>query len=187
MNLGFPGFFPIINPEVFQQGGFMSLGRLFFILVFTLSAALVPVSAYTVSFIVVETGLPEEQGACEYSTLWESGLLDEFFDAGHIVSNAPVLRLNKPPAKQFPDEAAGSLNEANVGGADYVVLALLDYQGSGTPHTIPKPKQVSLRLFKTTPFRFIGEEKFTEPRKPDPGEDFISAKQAAVMMLPYLK
>jgi hypothetical protein len=153
-----------------------------------LSAALVPVSAYTVSFIVVETGLPEEQGVCEYSTLWETGLLDVFFDAGHIVSNAPVLRLNKPSAKQFPDEAAGRLNEANAGGADYLVLALLDYQGSGTPRTTnPKPNQVSLRLFKTTPFRFIGEEKFTESRKPEPGEDFISAKQAAVKMLPYLK
>jgi hypothetical protein len=166
----------------------MSLGRLFFILVFILSAALVPVSAYTVSFIVVETGLPEEQGVCEYSNFWETGLLDVFFDAGHIVSNAPVLRLNKPSAKQFPDEAVENLNEANAGGVDYVVLALLDYQGSGAPDaSTPKPKQVSLRLFKTSPFRFIGEEKFTDPRKARAGEDFISAKQAAVKMLPYLE
>ncbi|MDR2785913.1 MAG: hypothetical protein LBB83_08370 [Treponema sp.] len=166
----------------------MSLSRLSCILVFILFAALVPVSAYTVSFIVVETGLPEEQGVCEYSNLWESGLLDVFFDAGHIVSNAPVLRLNKPPAKQFPDEAAESLNEANAGGADYIILALLDYQGSGAPDiSTPKPKQVSLRLFKTSPFRFIGEEKFAAPRKAGAGEDFISAKQAAVKMLPYLK
>ncbi|MDR2053205.1 MAG: hypothetical protein LBP80_07310 [Treponema sp.] len=165
----------------------MSLGRLFFILVF-LSAALTPVSAYTVSFIVVETGLPEEQGVCEYSILWESGLLDVFFDAGHIVSNAPVLRLSKVPAKQFPDEAVESLNEANTGGADYFVLALLDYRGSGAPDiSTPKPKQVSLRLFKTSPFRFIGEEKFTVPRQAAAGEDFISAKQAAVKILPYLK
>jgi hypothetical protein len=177
-----------LNPEVFQQGGFMNLDRLFFSVIFMLSAALMPVSAYTVSFIVVETGLPVEQGVCESSALWENGLLDVFFDAGHIVSNAPILRLNKPLAKQFPDEAAGSLNEAGAGGADYVVLALLDYQGSGAPYTAAsKPKQVSLRLFKTAPFRFIGEEKFTDLRKAKPGEDFISAEQAAVKMLPYLE
>jgi hypothetical protein len=111
------------------------------------------------------------------------------FDAGHIVSNAPVLRLSASPAKQFPDEAVESLNEANAGGADYFVLALLDYRGSGAPDTstVPKPKQVSLRLFRTSPFRFIGEEKFTGPQKAAPGEDFISAKQAAAKILPYLE
>jgi hypothetical protein len=166
----------------------MSLARLFCVLIFSLSVTIVPVSAYTVSFIVVETGLPEEQGFCEYSSLWESGLLDVFFDAGHIVSNAPVLRLSDPPVKQFPDEAVESLNEANAGGADYFVLALLDYRGGGVPDaSTPKPKQVSLRVFKTTPFGFVGEEKFTVPRKAGTGEDFISAKQAAVKMLPYLK
>jgi hypothetical protein len=167
----------------------MSLGRLFWVLVFILFAALVPVSAYTVSFIVMETGLSEEQGVCEYSNFWESGLLDVFFDAGHIVSNAPMLRLNKPPAKQFPDEAVESLNEANAGGADYFVLALLDYRGSGVSDisTVPKPKLVSLRLFKISPLRFVGEEKFTGPQKAAAGEDFISAKQAAIKMLPYLE
>jgi hypothetical protein len=167
----------------------MNLGRLFWVPVFMVSVALAPVSAYTVSFIVVETGLPEEQGICEYSNLWESGLLDVFFDAGHIVSNAPILRLNAPPAKQFPDEAAESLNAANAGGVDYFVLALLDYRGSGVSDTstVPKPKLVSLRLFKTEPFRFIGEEKFTGPPKTAAGEDFISARQAAVKMLPYLE
>ena len=164
----------------------MNLGRVFCIMVFISSAVLAPVSAYTVSFIVVETGLPEEQGVCESSILWETGLLDVFFDAGHIVSNAPLLRLDELPAKQFPDEAVESLNEANAGAADYVVLALLDYPGNGVPYTIPKPKQVSLRLFKTIPFRFIREEKFTDSQKAGAGEDFISAKQAAVKMLPYL-
>jgi hypothetical protein len=166
----------------------MNLDKLFFSVIFMLSATLVPVSAYTVSFIVVETGLPEKQGVCESSTSWENGLLDVFFNAGHIVSNAPVLRLNKPLAKQFPDEAAGSLNEADEGGADYVVLALLDYQGNDAPYsTALKPKQVSLRLFKTTPFQFIGEEKFTESRNVESREVFLSAKQAAGKILPYLK
>ncbi|MDR1129243.1 MAG: hypothetical protein LBL20_08020 [Treponema sp.] len=167
----------------------MGSGRLFWTLVFILAAALVPASAYTVSFVVVETGLPEEQAFSEYSNFWESGLLDVFFDAGHIVSNAPVLRLDAPPAKQFPDEAAEALSEANAGGADYFVLALLDYRENGVSNTspIPRPKQVSLRLFKTTPFRFVREEKFAGPQGTRAGEDFLSAKRAAMKILPYLE
>jgi hypothetical protein len=161
----------------------MSFGRLFWVLVFTAPAALVPVSAHTVSFIVVETGLPPEQGVSEYSGFWENGLLDTFFDAGHIVSNAPVLRLDAPPSKQFPEEAAGSLDEANAGGADYFVLALLDYRAGSASG----PGQVSLRLFRISPFRFIREEKFTGPQSARAGEDFISAKQAALKILPYLE
>ncbi|MDR1410775.1 MAG: hypothetical protein LBI91_01060 [Spirochaetaceae bacterium] len=167
----------------------MSSGRLFWVLGFISFAALVPASAYTVSFVVAEIGIPEGQGVSEYSNFWESGLLDVFFDAGHIVSNGHVLRLGAPPAKQFPDEAAETLSEANAGGADYFILALLDYRVSGAPDTspIPKPKQVSLRLFKTNPFRFIREEKFAGFQEPRAGEDFISAKRAAMKILPYLE
>jgi hypothetical protein len=167
----------------------MGSGKLFWVLVFISAAALVPVSAYTVSFMVVETGLPEGQGASGYSSFWESGLLDVFFDAGHIVSNAPILRLGAFPAKQFPDEAAESLSGANAGGADYFVLALLDYRENGAPDTSPspRPKQVFVRLFKTGPFRFVREEKFAGPLKTQTGDDFISAKQAAMKILPYLE
>jgi hypothetical protein len=166
----------------------MGSGRLFWIFVFVSAAALIPVSAHTVSFVVVETGLPPEQGATSYSNFWESGLLDAFFDAGHIVSNGPVLRLDAPSEKRFPDEAAQSLNEANEGGADYFILALLDYQSTGTSRAAAlKPGQISLRVFKTTPFRFIREEKFTGTKAAQAGEDFISTKQAAMKLLPYLE
>jgi hypothetical protein len=161
---------------------------IFWFFVFVSIAALIPVSAHTVSFMVIETGLPQGQGMTEYSNLWENGLLDAFFDAGHIVSNAPVLRLDAPSAKQFPDEAKESLNEANEGGADYFILALLDYQETGgVKLPVLRPRQVSLRVFKTNPFRFVREEKITGAAKIQAGEDFISAKQAAMKILPYLE
>ncbi|MDR0453093.1 MAG: hypothetical protein LBH15_08625 [Treponema sp.] len=158
-------------------------------LAFISLAALVPASAYTVSFVVAETGLPEEQGVSEYSNFWESGLLDVFFDAGHIVSNAPVLRLAATPSKQLPDEAAGTLSEADASGAEYFVLALLDYQeiSASSASPAPRPKQVSIRLFKMNPFRFVREEKFAGSANTRFGDDFISAKRAGMKILPYLE
>jgi hypothetical protein len=162
----------------------MSSIRLFWVLAFVSIAALIPVSAYTVSFMVVETGLPAGQGMVAYSNSWESGLLDAFFDAGHIVSNAPILRLDTPSSKRLPDEAVEGFDEANAGGADYFVLALLDFEDSESADL--KPRQISLRVFKTSPFRFIKEEKFADTKTGKVEEDFISAKRAAVKILPYL-
>ncbi|MDR0376797.1 MAG: hypothetical protein LBH70_03295 [Spirochaetaceae bacterium] len=166
----------------------MNFGRLFFVLVSL--AALAPVSAHTVSFMIVETGLPGEQGASnKYGKSWEDGFFDVFFDAGHIVSNTPGLRLDTLPSAQFPVEAAESLSGAMEGGVDYFVLALLDYREDGAAKSLemPGPRQISLRLFSVNPFRFIREEKFAGYRKTQTGEDFINAKQAAVKILPYLE
>ena len=63
------------------------------------------VEAATVSFLVIETGLTDEAGSRQHSGLWESGLLDVFFESGHIVSNAPILRLLSKPSGDFPEEA----------------------------------------------------------------------------------
>jgi hypothetical protein len=165
----------------------MNSGRLFF--VFFSLAALTPVSAYTVSFMVVEAGLPGEQGASQYGKSWEDGLFDVFFDAGHIISNAPVLRLAASPLAQFPVEAAESLSAARAGGVDYFVLALLDYREDGVQEgpERPGPWQISLRLFRVSPFALVKEEKFAGSRKTRTGEDSAGAKQAAVKMLPYLE
>jgi hypothetical protein len=166
----------------------MNFGRLFFVFVFL--TALVPVSAHTVSFMVVETGFIGEQSAAnKYGKFWEDGLFDVFFNAGHIVSNSPALRLDDLPAAQFPVEAAESLSGAEAGGVDYFLLALLDYRKDGaekSPET-PGPRQILLRLFSVSPFQLIREERFAGYRETRAGEDIINAKQAAIKILPYLE
>jgi hypothetical protein len=110
----------------------------------------------TVSFVVIETGLREEMPPLASSRLWEDALLGVFFDSGHIVSNTPIRRIPEKPPKNLPDEARVSLDDALEGGAEFFILAVLDYQNSlRTGGAFPKPNNVSLRLFKTAPYRFL--------------------------------
>jgi hypothetical protein len=114
----------------------------------------------TISCMVIETGIREEIPTADSSRLWEDALLDVFFDTGHIVSNAPILRVAEKPQKSLPDEARLSLDEALEGGADFFVVAVLDYQHpSGTEQL--QPRSISLRLFKTAPYRFLYSQEYT--------------------------
>ncbi|MDR1249963.1 MAG: hypothetical protein LBK63_11750 [Treponema sp.] len=126
-------------------------------------AAVLSVSAQgaTVSFMVIETGIREEIPTVDSSRLWEYALLDVFFDTGHIVSNTPIVRVAERPLKNLPDEAKASIDEALEGGAEFFVLAVLDYQhtpqaGSGRL----QPRSISLRLFQTAPYRFLYSQEY---------------------------
>jgi hypothetical protein len=131
---------------------------------FLFFAALVwPLSSATLNFMVVETGPPRESpsgdgppAVFESSALWEDCLLDLFFEAGHIVSNSPILRLaglsaadfpgSNRPAGNFPPEILPEMEAAALGGADYLILALLVYPpGAAGPKA--KPEEVNLRVY----------------------------------------
>jgi hypothetical protein len=132
-----------------------------------------PLAAATLHFVVVETGIglppAEEPGSArtgqtvlESSALWEAGLFDVGFEAGHIVSNSPVLRMNRAggadfpgkeaPRREFPDELRADMEAAAAGGADYFILALLAYP-AGNPGGNLRPEGVSLRLYAVPPVR----------------------------------
>ncbi|MDR2176820.1 MAG: hypothetical protein LBP20_02125 [Treponema sp.] len=144
-------------------------GKRFF-LVFVLAAVLVaPGFAANVYIVVAETGggeekdlLQEQQEAgFESSSLWEACLLDIFFEAGHVVSNSPILSLGaeiperEVSSADFPAELNAELEEARSGGADYVVVALLSYPAAVDRKT--RPEQVRLRLYTLEPYRFVWE------------------------------
>jgi hypothetical protein len=112
--------------------------------------------------MVIETGLRKEIPAIESSRLWEDALLSVFFDAGHVISNTPIYRIPERPQKNLPDEARLSLGEALEGGAEFFILALLDYQNqSRTGGALLKPHTISLRLFKTEPCHFLFSQEYT--------------------------
>jgi hypothetical protein len=148
---------------------------------------IMPVPASTVSFLVIETGLGEESPANGSSSLWESALLDVFFDTGHIVSNAPVLRIPQRPSQDFPEEAREDFNEALNGGAEFFVIALLDYQGSPEDRG-SKPRSVSLRLFRIKPYRFLFKQDYSGGGTAlSAEEEFSGAKDAARAVISHLK
>jgi len=95
------------------------------------------VEASMISFIVIETGLPQEAERNYHSVNMENALLDVFFDEGHIVCNFPILRLETRPSGDFLQSTAHSMEEdAMNAGVDYIVLAQLDYSSSATPGEI---------------------------------------------------
>jgi hypothetical protein len=134
-----------------------------------------PLPSATLNFLVVETGslgesspgesavgegpLPVSSAPFESSALWETCLLDVFFEAGHVVSNSPILRLSgigaadfpgkDNPGGEFPREVRPELEDAILGGADYLVLVLLSYPPGSDPRA--KPEAVNLRIYSLKP------------------------------------
>jgi len=95
------------------------------------------VEASMLTFIVIETGLPQEAERNQHSLRWENALLDVFFDEGHIVSNFPILRFETKPSGDILQSTAYAMEEEALnGGFDYIVFAQLDYSGSQTPGDI---------------------------------------------------
>ena len=160
----------------------MPIKRCLFLLIIFFSA--ISLNAATVSFLVIETGLDADPEANLHSSLWESGLLDVFFESGHIVSNAPVMRLYKKPVEKFPAEAQNDFNEALEGGVEYFIIAMLDYQNGVNAQ---RPQNITLRLFKTRPFEMLFEQKITDTNPRSTKEEYDNLKKAARVLLPRVK
>jgi hypothetical protein len=145
-----------------------------------------PLPAATVSFLVIETGLREEWGSSGYSALWENSLLDVFFEAGHIVSNAPVMRLSRIPAEDFPQEALAEFTEATEGGAEFFILARLDYRPSQAG-VEPAPWNIALRVYRTRPYGLVHEERLEDLGVSAARDESARANQTVRRLIPYIK
>jgi hypothetical protein len=168
-----------------------SVKQLFFLTLVFLSLRSQAFAA-NVSFLVVETGIREGSPVNEASNIWESALMDEFFEGGHIVSNAPIMRLPRFPDNEIPDEARGSLEDALQGGAGFFILALLDYQGPPRDNSsLEKPRTVSLRLFRTRPFAFLFGQDYSPhisaPGTPAGTDEAAAMKRTIRMIMPYIR
>jgi len=134
--------------------------------------AVFPLNAANVSFLVMETGESREDPAYQYPILWENGLLEIFFEAGHIVSNFPIMQIAGKPADGFPDEAKESFEDARTGGMDFFLVGIVDYAQSG----------VSLRLFNTKSPKMIQEQKYKVTSFRSTKEEYENIKTAVSKM-----
>jgi hypothetical protein len=134
------------------------------------------VSAATVSFHVVEAGINEEADK-RMSELWENAFMDVFFDAGYIISNAPIMRLEKSPSNilQVVD-----FREATVSGIDYMLIVLLDYKIGQ-----PNPEEVSFYIYKVTKREKVLERKIQQKQVPLK-DDYNNMKSIARGFVPYI-
>jgi len=113
-------------------------------------------SAHMVSFFIIETGLPLEGVKSQYSQLWENAFFDVFFDAGYIVCNSPMMRISAMPKMSLEKFIEEEVVEARDGGADYFLVAQIDYSRDSLT-----PREISLVLFNVSPFKLIKERKVT--------------------------
>jgi len=148
-------------------------------LVFTalLCAFILPrLSGATVSCLVIETGLPTTGPKSQYSTMWENNLMDVFFDTGHIVSNARMIRLDRKPADNFPDVAEMDYREARTNGMDYFLVAIVEQN-----------KTVSLRLFNTNSQKLIKEQVYTDNKPKNAKEENDNIKKTISLIAAQLR
>ncbi len=147
------------------------LGTLFLLSALSIQAA-------TVAVQIVESGPSLESGFIESSSAWEYAVMDALFDAGHIVSNAPIRRLDTGilSSAAFMADTMQGVMEAKNGGADLLILVLLEYKkpapaasqagqaGSptvgATPSTTTRisPSMVDIRCKRLNPVRLIAQE-----------------------------
>jgi len=164
----------------FKRLGFMAV---------LLGLLVLPLSASMVSFMVVETGQNPDAINSEYSMLWEDGLMGAFFDAGHIVSNSPILRLNKPTASDFlveelPGEARRDFVEASEGGADYFILAVLEFT---TQNGRTRPQLINIRIFTINGCELVYENLFPAGTGVNLQDEAEKARDAARIIAAQIK
>ena len=142
-----------------------------------------PVSASMVSFLLVETGLGEDVSTGQYTSLWEGGLMDAFFDAGHIVTNSPIARMEKKPERDLSGQVASDFSEAANGGVEYFVLGFLEYQIQGERAV---PVGIALKLYLTNTQKLVFEERFPAGTGKSLDEEYKIAQNTGRIIISHL-
>jgi hypothetical protein len=151
-----------------------------------------PLFCANISVLVIETGLrdgkPVRQG--EVTRIWESGLMDVFFEEGHIVTNAQAFALAKKPGKELTGEIQGYIMEAEETGIDYFVLAYLNYEAAadgGRTSELPKPTDIEFNLFNINPSKRVWTQDIDLRRIGYPhGDEQTRVKRAARSLIVHL-
>ena len=153
----------------------MTCKPLMTILCFFLSVA---ANASMVSFFVIETGLPEDGRENLNSVNWENAFLDVFFDAGHIVSISPMLRLEKKPQGDILREV--DMRPLRNGGIEFLIIAQLDYNTEFTP------SEMSFLVYRVNTRELITEKKMQGRQISSPREGFEYMKSIARGLIAYI-
>jgi len=141
-----------------------------------------PVSASMVSFMIVETGLGEKT-VTQYGSIWEGGLMDVFFDAGHIVTNYPIARMEKRPTEDLSGPIERDFNEAVEGGTEYFVLGFLEFQNKDGA----VPSAIIIKIYSTGTKKLVFERSFNAGTGRNLNEEYQFAKNAGRVIVSNVK
>jgi len=134
-------------------------------------------NATMVSFYIIETGLDDDSKIGQ-SELWEGAFMDVFFDAGYIVSNAPVLRfdIKQPNLDRFID-----LDDAKICGVDFILVAQLDYVKG-----LIMPSDISISVYNVSTKEKLMERKMAGKQYNTLNAQYDNMKSIARAFVPYI-
>ena len=143
----------------------------------------IPAMASMVSFLVVETGLNEDAPQNQVSSIWGGGLMAAFFDAGHIVTDIPIMRMENRPSRDLSGKVEEDFNEALTVGSEYFILGFLEYElQSGRP----VPISISVKVYKIDNKKLIHEQSFPVGKGSSPAEEHKNAQNAGKAIISYI-
>lgn len=133
-----------------------------------------------VSFYVIETGVAEEVEMLQHSVNWENAFLDIFFDAGHIVCNAPILRLDKKPPGDISNMV--DMQDARNSGVDYILIAQIDYEVKTR-----NPQEISFLIYNLITKEKLLEKKISPDKLKKAKSEYEDMKSVVRGLVPYIK
>ena len=139
-----------------------------------------PASASMVSFLVVETGLGEGTNT-QYGSIWEGGLMEVFFDAGHIVTNCPIARMDKKPENDISGAIGNDFFEAAVNGAEYFVLCYLEFKDRSVPNAMV------IKIYNINAQKLIFERSFPAGTGKSLNDEYQVAQNAGRIIVSNVK
>jgi len=155
---------------------------------------IMPLAATTVSVLVIETGRSAATEIGPSASVWESGVMDAFFDAGYIVINVPILQLKETPRKGLPKEAWAEFETARREGSDLFVVVHLSYSGSGKNPSAKNPfnieeqaKTVFLAVFNIFTEELLFETSIGVNNQKNPADEFKIAKHNMGILIRRIK
>ncbi|GMO42847.1 MAG: hypothetical protein Ta2B_23180 [Termitinemataceae bacterium] len=151
---------------------------------FFLTIPVFPIEAADVSVIVIETGLSQDN-ASSLAGIWESGIMDVLFEAGHIVTNAQSIKIIVYPVDAVPQEVRTSISEALEGGAQYFIIAVLNYNQNIEGKEL-QPIQVTLEVINLSNNKSLYKQVMSKPAAINPRDEFSYAQKAARIIMPYI-
>ena len=143
-----------------------------------------PASASMVSFLIVEVGVSEDIPSTEHSDLWEGGLMASFFDAGHIVTNSPVLRLQNRPVPDLTGPVMRDFTDARLGGVDYFFLCYMNFNVNGRNAV---PVDINIRAYRTATQELIFEQSFPVGRGRNHIDEMYLAESAGRALVSQIR
>jgi hypothetical protein len=156
--------------------------KISFFCILLFSVLTLRLNAAMVTFLVVETGLKLSESKKPQSQIWENNLMDTFFNAGHIVSNSVMTRMEVPPKDEFNNLVSAEADVALNGGVDYMILAHLNYVSGEN-----SPIEIALYLYRLYPVEKIYEHRIAGLSYKSQKDEADSIRKICLGIVPHVK